>query len=218
MRERRATRERSKDRERRSSRSRQDDLRSDSRGSPIKRSQSGRMLDASGSGGGRKEAATIARGRSSAGDKPKSLSFRVSPAGHHFEHQAVITTQKSSSSATMAAAQKSAKFSETHTHVMTAAGGSEVKSGSSTMAAAETDRQSSVPPPLPVRKGRQQRSSEPVLYSSMPRAQLGNSGVSTYSQTSPQKQVNIYFLLEMTDECVRLDMKICRDARSFING
>lgn len=79
--------------------------------------------------------------------KPRALSFRVSPAKHiaTLEHKAVYTE---------VGTQKSAKYSETHFHA-------------SEHLSRDGDK-SSLPPPIPARRSKQQRVSEPVLYPTMP--------------------------------------------------
>ena len=171
MRERRVSRERSKERERRRSRSRHEE----SRTSPIKRSQSGRIIES--------QEASTAHFR---GEKPKSLSFRVSPA---LEQQPVIITKKST--------EKSAKYSETH-FVASDVTHRSVEPVTQRSVDHETDRRSdrqSLPPPLPARKGRH-RTSEPILYSSMPRMQLGGLGDNASPETEVRKAAkSVLFLV-----------------------
>ena len=105
-----------------------------SRTSPIKRTQSGRILE-----------------RSLSHEKPRALSFRVSPAAENAPSEIghVITTPK--------LAEKSARYSETHFSV----------SETTAVTSRQSDVVDSNPPPLPARRFRQQRASEPVLYPSM---------------------------------------------------
>ena len=157
--ERRASRERSLKMERKkypqSSEIRNDDITLDrksynTRTSPIKRSQSGRILD-----------------RSTSREKPRALSFRVSPAA---DNPPMPTSEKGPNvKTTPKLAEKSARYSETHFSV-----------SETTTAVYSQNRQSDVvddinvsgvPPPLPARRYRQQRASEPVLYPSMQEAE-----------------------------------------------
>ena len=105
----------------------------------VKRSQSGRMVST--------EKMDSSYSYSRADMKPRALSFRISPAKHiaTLEHQAVFS---------QLGTQKSAKYSETHFHA-------------SEHISRDGDR-SSLPPPIPARRGRQQRTSEPVLFPTMP--------------------------------------------------
>ena len=152
--ERRASRERSLKLERKKYQSevRNDDITLThdryTRTSPIKRSQSGRILD-----------------RSTSRDKPRALSFRYSPAP--------ATTSDTSGNAnvitatTPVLAGKTARYSETHfsaSEVIHHSSRGDVVDDASAVSAAISGQ----PPPLPARRYRQQRTSEPVLYPSMP--------------------------------------------------
>ena len=122
--------------------------------SPIKRSQSGRLLERRSSS------------RDNDNGKPRALSFRYSPnvveipppSSQSSDHNVVISTPK--------LAEKSAKYSETHFSV------SETTSTVTTTHGGGVGPDNSLlhPPPLPARRfrGGAQRTSEPVLYPSMP--------------------------------------------------
>lgn len=192
LRERRLSRERSLQRERRrSSRDRslvklQDDRSFEaatwdtSRSLPVKRTQSGRLVD-----NDRLEISSFSQSRFEV--KPRALSFRVSPAKYipiveqhavhstvkqhavhstvqqHAVHSAVHSTVHSSvHSSVQHQTQKSAKYSETHFVASEAA-------------VDEVDRAASgLPPPLPARRGRGPRASEPVIFPSMPAVDLAD--------------------------------------------
>ena len=117
-----------------------------SRTSPIKRSQSGRILD-----------------RSISREKPRALSFRYSPApaSDTSGNANVITAT------TPVLAGKTARYSETHfsaSETVHHSSRGDVVDDASAISATLSGH----PPPLPARRYRQQRTSEPILYPSMP--------------------------------------------------
>ena len=117
--------------------------------------------------------------------KPRALSFRVSPAKHiaTLEHKAVYTE---------VGTQKSAKYSETHFHA-------------SEHLSRDGDK-SSLPPPIPARRSKQQRVSEPVLYPTMPSME----SVYTTEYTEVRS-----FLIYFKKECFTLEISRFYPIRRF---